>query len=102
MNVSIQQLIASENDKVLECIDLGIGNSILIDLPRIALQYQAMLKELEGDLPRSRVVGTGPHRDVWLLRFLIGFNWDVKLAAEKFRNMLAFRETHGVDAIRQK
>ena len=68
----------------------------------LVLQYEAMLKELEGDLPRSRVVGTGPHRDVWLLRFLIGFNWDVKLAAEKFRNMLAFREKHGLDAIRKK
>ena len=61
-----------------------------------------MLKELERDLPRSQVVGTGPHRDVWLLRFLVGFNWDVKVAAEKFRNMLAFREKHGVDSIRKK
>ena len=61
-----------------------------------------MLKELERDLPRSRVVGTGPHRDVWLLRFLIGFNWDVKVAADKFRNMLAFREKHDVDNIRKK
>ena len=61
-----------------------------------------MLKELEQDLPRSRVVGTGPHRDVWLLRFLIGFNRDIKVAAEKFRNMIAFREKHGLDDIRKK
>ena len=47
--------------------------------------YSTQLKEV---LPRSTVVGTGPLREIWLYRFLVGFKWDVKLAADKFRNMV--------------
>ena len=75
----------------------------IVDVDCVAhLQFQAMLKQLEGDLHRSDVVGSGSYRDIWMLRFLMGFHWDVHTAVDKFRAMIAFREKHGLDDIRRK
>mmetsp|Transcript_42015 Transcript_42015/g.97958 ORF Transcript_42015/g.97958 Transcript_42015/m.97958 type:complete len:276 (+) Transcript_42015:84-911(+) len=63
--------------------------------------FDALLRELQGDLHRS-VVCQGELRDVWLVRFCTGFDWKVPAIAEKFRNMLSFRERYKVDDIRRK
>lgn len=46
------------------------------------------------------VVGQQPLLDVWSLRFLIGFKWNAKLAAEKFTSMVKYRVQNGLDSIR--
>mmetsp|Transcript_3632 Transcript_3632/g.5811 ORF Transcript_3632/g.5811 Transcript_3632/m.5811 type:complete len:281 (-) Transcript_3632:143-985(-) len=48
------------------------------------------------------VVGQPPLREVWILRFLIGFKWNTKIAAEKFTRMVEWRVKFGVDAIRSR
>ena len=62
----------------------------------------ALLELVQDVCSLSQVVGSGPLRDVWLLRYLIGFKYDTKLAAEKFRIMLRYRERYGLDDIRRQ
>lgn len=76
------------------------------DLP-VAAQLAAQqdkvdefLTEVGADTLAKSVVGQGKLRDVWILRFLIGFKWKPKECAEKFRNMINYRVAQGCDAIR--
>mmetsp|Transcript_11756 Transcript_11756/g.28488 ORF Transcript_11756/g.28488 Transcript_11756/m.28488 type:complete len:414 (-) Transcript_11756:96-1337(-) len=64
-------------------------------------QYAEMLQKVFPTL-KPGSIGGGPNRDTWLVRFLVGFKWDVKLASERWYNMTAFRDKYKIDAIRQK
>ena len=81
---------------------LSLSQHFVWPLTIFPYQVDLMLEELKDDLPSSDVVGTGPCRDVWILRFLMAFNWDIQLACEEFRKMLCFREKYGIDDIRKK
>jgi len=55
----------------------------------------------EDVLSRS-VVGQDSLRDIWALRFLVGFKWQPLLAAEKFKTMVEYRVQFGIDNIRRR
>mmetsp|Transcript_35799 Transcript_35799/g.112009 ORF Transcript_35799/g.112009 Transcript_35799/m.112009 type:complete len:251 (+) Transcript_35799:72-824(+) len=64
-------------------------------------KFQSMLQEVQDCMSMS-MVGQGPLRDIWLVRFLIGFKWDIKTAGEKYRNMMKYRKEYGLDNIRNQ
>mmetsp|Transcript_8414 Transcript_8414/g.19361 ORF Transcript_8414/g.19361 Transcript_8414/m.19361 type:complete len:280 (+) Transcript_8414:114-953(+) len=67
-----------------------------------AAEVDKMLTMLEDILPESKVVGEAPHRDTWIVRFLVGQKFNAEAAAEKFRKMLKMRVKNKVDDIRSK
>lgn len=82
--------------------DFGVL-SVAAQLAREKDTVDAFISELGPDtLTKSSVVGHGPLRDLWFLRFLIGFKWKPKVCAEKFKQMVNFRVSYGLDEIREK
>eukprot|EP00293_Proteomonas_sulcata_P002258 CAMPEP_0184326444 /NCGR_PEP_ID=MMETSP1049-20130417/142564_1 /TAXON_ID=77928 /ORGANISM="Proteomonas sulcata, Strain CCMP704" /LENGTH=277 /DNA_ID=CAMNT_0026648641 /DNA_START=648 /DNA_END=1484 /DNA_ORIENTATION=- len=65
-------------------------------------KLRAMREGLADCLSASSVVGAEPLRDLWLLRFLIGFKLDLDTAMEKFRTMVTYRQKFKIDEIRKK
>jgi hypothetical protein len=65
-------------------------------------KFDALIGKLGDVLPLSPVVGSGPFRDIWLCRYLLGFKMDPALAAEKFRQMVSFRLRHRMDEVREQ
>mmetsp|Transcript_34 Transcript_34/g.84 ORF Transcript_34/g.84 Transcript_34/m.84 type:complete len:314 (+) Transcript_34:47-988(+) len=82
---------------------LGQMNKPLKDtLSLYKTEIDDMLSKLEGILPHAGIVGQQPLRDVWIVRFLVASHWKVDEAADKFRQMVAFRERYKMDEVRAK
>lgn len=81
---------------------LGDGSAVPVAAQLAAQQDKVdeFLREVGQEALAKSVVAQGRLRDVWILRFLIGFKWKPKECAEKFKNMLNYRVQHGCDAIR--
>lgn len=65
-------------------------------------KVDAFLALVGEDTLDKSMVGQGKLRDVWILRFLIGFKWKVAECAEKFKTMIAYRVQFGCDDVRKK
>lgn len=62
----------------------------------------AFLAEVGEEVLSQSMVGQAPLRDVWILRFLVGFRWKPTVAAEKFTRMVEYRVKYGIDGIRRR
>lgn len=65
-------------------------------------KMDAFIVEVGERVLSQSVVGQFPLIEVWSLRYLIGFKWNPKLAAEKFSRMVSYRVEHGLDNIRKR
>jgi hypothetical protein len=65
-------------------------------------KVDAFIAEVGEETFAKSIVGQGKLRDIWMLRFLIGFKWKPKECAEKFKTMVRYRCAMGCDEIRAK
>ena len=90
--------LRDSDDAVVRCAACSVAQLLAYKSSIV----DAFLAAVGPEVLSRSVVGRQPLRDVWALRFLAGFKWDPRVAAEKFKRMLLFREENQLDSIRRR
>ena len=90
--------LLNNDEETVRCATCSVAQ--LLDYKRSTVD--AFLSAVGPDVLARSVVGRQPLRDVWALRFLTGFKWDPKVAAEKFTRMVQYRVDNQLDSVRSR
>ena len=85
-------------EETVRCATCSVAQ--LLDYKRSTVD--AFFSAVGPDVLARSVVGRQPLRDAWALRFLMGFKWDPKVAAEKFTRMVQYRVDNQLDSVRSR